>query len=96
MDVLLITNSVRSLNDKEFCNLLLKIPVIFVQISQKIRKMTIRSDTKQLAMILFNLLYAMKDDLEVKGQGLPFVSKKFCLATYRKGFKCFAMHSRNY
>lgn len=70
MDVLLIKNSVRSLNDKEFCNLLLKIPVIFVQISQKMRKMTIRSDTKQLAMILFNLLYAMKDDLEVKGQAL--------------------------
>lgn len=54
MDVLLITNSVRSLNDKEFCNLLLKIPLpFFVQISQKkiIMKMTIRSDTKQLAMI---------------------------------------------
>lgn len=33
-------------------------------------KMTIRSDTKQLAMIFFNLLYAMKDDLEVKGQAL--------------------------
>lgn len=33
-------------------------------------KMTIRSDTKQLSMILFNLLCAMKDDHEVKGQAL--------------------------
>lgn len=45
---------------------------------KKKMKMTIRSVTKQLAMILFNLLYAMKDDLEVKGQALLQIGNLPC------------------